>query len=117
MTTTKLELSREETLAHLSEALDAILILFVVLQGDIPSDLPFHSFDRAIKTDEEYVEARARFRVAWTALMEDVPVGETNPRALALEAACNEVAVATAEAGWRLAMAAGAERIHERRDD
>ena len=116
MTAGNFEIDRQQTQAHLSATLDAILTLFVLVQGGLPKDLPCNSFDRGIKTDEGYVEARARFRVAWAALMEDVPMGETNPRALALEAACNEVAVATAEAGWRLAMAAGAERIHERQD-
>jgi len=111
MTTHKPEIDRQETLAHLSEALDSILTLFVIVQGGLPTDLPFHSFDQALLlADEGYQEARAKYRAAWDALMESVPVGETNPLAMDLEAACNEVVTQGAEVGWRLAMAAGVGR-------
>ena len=112
---TTLDLDREDTLRHIDEALDSLLVLRVVI-GGLPGSLPHHGFDRALM-DEACQEARARFGAAWDALMTMVPEGEANPVALALEAACNQVAVATAEAAWKLAMAAGAGRIHERRDD
>ena len=103
---TAIDLDRENTLHHIDEALDSLLVLRLAI-GGLPDAVPHHSFDRALN-GEEYQEARERAHKAWEPIIEKA---DNHQAAMRAEEAVNALAVKAAEIGWRLAMVSGAERL------